>query len=105
MSAWLNFRAMKWGYEQQGLSVTSKAVLLTFAMHADARGYSWPSVERIASIWGMDRETVRRQIDALLVRRMISQTKKRRGSTGQVKVYRLPKITWGSGGQIHPLTK
>lgn len=96
MSQAINIRAVRWAYEQEGLSVTSKAVLLTFSMHANDRGYSWPSVERIASTWGMDRETVRRQIVALLVRRLICRTKKRVGTTGQVKVYRLPKITYES---------
>jgi hypothetical protein len=99
MSQAINIRAVRWVYEQDGLRVTSKGVLMTFAMHADNRGYSWPSVERIAFTWGMDRETVRRQIEKLLVRRMIYRTKKRYGSTGQVKVYRLPKITWESSGK------
>ena len=75
---------------------------MTFAIHADARGYTWPGVQRIASIWGMDRDTVRRQIAALLVRRLIYRTKKRRGTTGQVKVYRLPKITYESGSKRLP---
>ena len=75
---------------------------MTFAMHANERGYTWPGVERIASAWGMDRDTVRRQIEALLVRRKIYRTKKRRGATGQVKVYRLPKITYESGRKCRP---
>ena len=69
---------------------------MTYARHADAKGYSWPGVERIASTWGMDRHTVRRQIRKLLARRKIFPTKKTRGTTGQVKVYRLPRITWES---------
>src|SRR5262245_1913006 len=96
---WINFRALQWAYDQYDLSVTAKATLLTFAMHANGRGYTWPGVERIASTWGMDRETVRRQIERLLVRRKIYRTKKRCGATGQVKVYRLPKITYESDGQ------
>src|SRR5215831_19279225 len=99
MSQSINFRAMQWAYEQDDLNVTAKAVLVTFAVHANERGYSWPGVERIASTWGMDRETVRRQIERLLVRRKIYRTKKRCGATGQVKVYRLPKITYESGGK------
>ena len=54
---------------------------------------------------GTDRETVRRQIEALLVRRKIYGTKKRCGATGQVKVYRLPKIARGSGGKCHSFGK
>jgi len=99
MSQSINFRAVQWAYEQDDLNVTAKAVLMTFARHANERGYSWPGVERIAFTWGMDRETVRRQIEALLVRRKVYRTKKRRGATGQVKVYRLPKITYESGGK------
>jgi hypothetical protein len=98
----MNFRAVQWAYEQDDLKVTAKATLMSFAMHANERGYTWPGVERIASTWGMDRETVRRQIDALLVRRLIRPTKKRCGATGQVKVYRLPKIAYESGGKCRP---
>lgn len=105
MSQSINLRALRWAYEQDGLSVTAKAVLCDFAMHANERGYSWTGVYTIASTWGMDRKTVRRQIKALLVRRMICQTKMRRGSTGQVKVYRLPKVTYESGGKCSPLKK
>jgi len=99
IAQWINFRALQWAYDQDDLNVTAKATLMTFAMHANERGYTWPVVERIASVWGMDRETVRRQIKALLVRRKICRTKKRRGATGQVKVYRLPKITYESSGK------
>ena len=39
----MNLPALAWAYEQQGLSVTMNAVLISFsAVHADARGYSWP---------------------------------------------------------------
>jgi hypothetical protein len=99
MSQSINFRALQWAYEQTDLGVTAKAVLMTFAMHADERGYSWPGVDHIASTWGMDRKTVRRGIAALIGKRTLFRTKAHRGATGQVKVYRLPKITWGIGGK------
>ena len=86
MSQSINFRAVQWAYEQDGLGVTAKAVLVTFAMHANEHGYTWPGVDYIASRWGMDRKTVRRQIEVLLVRRMICRTKKTRGATGQVTI-------------------
>src|SRR5437867_8790320 len=94
MNQSIDLRALQWAYDQNDLSVTAKAVLVTFAMHANNQGYSWPGVERIAFTWGIDRETVRRQISVLLVRRLIYPTKKRYGATGQVKAYRLPKITY-----------
>ena len=99
----INIPAVQWAYAQKDLSVTAKAVLMTFAIHSDERGYSWPAVDRIASTWGMDRDTVRRQIDELLVRRLLRPTKKRCGSTKQVKVYRLPKNTYERGGKCPPL--
>src|SRR4051794_26198870 len=99
MSQSINIRAFQWAYDQNDLSRTAKVVLMTFAIHANDQGYSYPSVEFIASRWGMDRDTVRRQIEVLLVRRLIYRTKKRRGATGQVKVYRLPRITYESGGK------
>jgi len=99
MNQSIDLRALQWAYDQNDLSVTAKAVLVTFAMHANNQGYSWPGVERIAFTWGIDRETVRRQISVLLVRRLIYPTKKRYGATGQVKAYRLPKITYESGGK------
>jgi hypothetical protein len=98
----INIRAMQWAYDRDGLGVTAKAVLMTFAMHANAQGYSWPGVGFIASTWRMDRKTVRRQIEALLSLGVIRPTKKRCGATGQVKVYRLPKIAYESGCQRHP---
>jgi Helix-turn-helix domain len=98
---WINFRALQWAYDQGGLPVTAKAVLITLAIHTNENGYTWPGVERIASAWGMDRETVRRQIEALLVRRKIYRTKKRAGATGQVRVYRLSKIAYESSGKRH----
>jgi hypothetical protein len=99
MSQGISLRATQWAYDQEGLSATAKAVLMTFAIHANDRGYTWPGVDHIASRWGMDRKTVRRQIEVLLVRRLICRTKKRVGATGQVKVYRLPKGTYESGGK------
>lgn len=97
----INLRAPRWAYEQDDLSFAGKAVLVSFALHADHRGYTWPSVDHIAFTWRLDRRTVRRAIQALLVRRRICRTKKRRGWTGQVKVYRLPKTVWGSGREMH----
>jgi hypothetical protein len=93
----VNVAAVAWAYGQVDLpSPIAKLILLVYAIHANGRGYTWPSTELVASIGCTDRGTVRRQIRTLLVRRLLSHTKKRFGSTGQVRVYRLPKITWES---------
>src|SRR5947208_11719977 len=75
---------------------------MTFAVHANERGYTWPSVDHIAFTWRLDATTVRRQIKALLAFRKIFRTKKRCGWTGQVKVYRMPKFTRESRAQCTP---
>jgi hypothetical protein len=105
MSQWINLRALQWAYDQTELTVTTKAILMTFALHVDERGYTWPGVDHIASTWRMDRKTVRRGIDDLISLGKLFTTKQRRGATGQVKVYRLPKITWESGGKRTPFQK
>jgi regulator of replication initiation timing len=55
----INVPRLRGAYEQKGLRVTAKATLISFAIHADEGGSAWPSVERIASTWNMDRETAR----------------------------------------------
>jgi hypothetical protein len=99
----VNIRALQWALEQGGLSAPAKEVLMILAIHSDDRGYSWPSLDRIAFISGLDSKTVRRQIDELLVRGKIRRTIERRGKTKQVKVFRLPKITWERRALCPPL--
>jgi hypothetical protein len=98
-----NWRAMDWAYEQKGLTTVEREVLMSFAYHADKDGYSYPAVHTIASTSHINRPTVRRAIRSLLVRRKLCRTKERRGTTGQVKVYRLPKSTYESGIETTPL--
>jgi hypothetical protein len=102
----VNVAAVAWAYDQVDLpSPIAKVTLLVYAIHANSRGYSWPSTETIALVCCTDRTTVRRQIKALLDRRLLLATKKRFGITGQVKVYRLPKIAWQSGALRTALKK
>jgi hypothetical protein len=99
---WTNHRAVQWALKQEGMSTAEKCALVSFAEHADHRGYSWPSVDHIAFTWQLHPRTVRGAIRALLVRRKLCRTKKRRGWTGQVRVYRLPKCTYESRLQTAP---
>jgi hypothetical protein len=98
----INFRALQWAVAQRNLPAPARHILLIFAIHADERGYTWPGVDRIASISGQDPGTVRKGIEEILGKRRIFRTKKRRGATGQVKVYRLPRITYERGGKSNP---
>jgi hypothetical protein len=88
----MSWQAQAWAWEQErNLSSSEKFVLLALANHANDQGYTWPSIELIASECRQDVKTTRRQIRSLLVRRVIWLAKRRLGSTGQVRVYRLPK--------------
>jgi hypothetical protein len=91
----MSWRAIDWAWERDVDSSPERLVLLMFANHADKHtGYTWPSVDLIASVCRLDRKTVRRAIAGLLVRHSIRPTKKRFGPTGQVRVYRMPKSTY-----------
>jgi len=96
---WTNTLALQWALDQDDLPTGTKAVLVTFAAHANEGGESWPSVQLIASKWKMDRDTVRAAVRHLIANKLITDTGKKAGTTGQVKVYRLPEGE--SGGRRH----
>jgi hypothetical protein len=102
--SWINLAAMNYALEYEAETATQRIVLFELAYHSDERGYTWPSSKFIAIRWRLDRGTVRRQFKALIVRRAIFNTKKRRGNTRQIKVYRMPKFTWERGSQSTPLS-
>jgi len=94
---WINVKAVAWAFETDKVhSKEERAVLLSLAAPADERGYTWPGKGNMASTWFMHHETVANVIKALLVRRALFPTKKRRGDTRQVEVYRLPKCARSS---------
>jgi hypothetical protein len=50
--------AVAWAYDQVDLpSPIAKVILLIYAIHANSRGYSWPSTETIAFVCCTDRRT------------------------------------------------
>ena len=102
LMTWINLAALKYALEYDADSKDQRIVLFELAYHSGDRGYTWPSTKGIATRWRMDRGTVREQIKALLARRAIFRTKKRRGETRQINVYRMPKFTWESGSQTAP---
>jgi Helix-turn-helix domain len=102
--SWINLEALAYALEYDAETATQRIVLFELAYHSDDRGYTWPSSKFIAIRWRLDRKTVRRQIGALIGRRAIFNTKKRRGNTRQIKVYRMPKFTWERGSQSTPLS-
>ena len=101
---WINLPALEYAlFEYDADSKEERIVVVELYYHSDPlSGYTYPSVKGIARRWGMDRETVRDHFTALLVKRAIFATKKRRGETRQIKVYRLPKFLWQRGSQTAP---
>src|SRR4030095_6231431 len=102
---WINLQALEYAlFEYDADSKEQRIVLVELYYHSDPdSGYTYPSVKGIAQRWGMDSATVRGQVSELVVRRAIFPTKKRKGGTGQIKVYRLPKFLWQRGSQTAPL--
>jgi hypothetical protein len=93
----MSWPALQWAFDCDKTETSAeRLVLLQFANHADDRGYTWPSVEFIGSVCHLHRDTVAGAIEALIAKKAVFRTKKRRGSTGQVKVYRMPKCTYES---------
>jgi hypothetical protein len=94
---WTNYKAVRWALDTDKVhSKEERAVLVQLARHSDERGYTFPGKGHIASRWFMHHETVAGVIKSLLVRRVISPTKQRRGDTKQVEGYRLPKCARSS---------
>ncbi len=94
----MSWQALQWALDcDKHKSVAEWAVLIAYADHADKRGYSWPSKRFIASRCRLHHTSVARAIEALIARKLIFRTKKRRGNTGQVEVLRMPKSCWESG--------
>ncbi len=86
-------------------SVAEKIVLVEYANHADDRGYSWPSLKFIASVWRTHPARLRRARGSIIAKKLLFRTKKRRGSTHQNKVFRMPKCTYERGAQSPPFEK
>lgn len=94
----MSWQALQWALDcDKYESVTEWAVLIALADHADKRGYTWPSKKFIALRCRLHHASVARAISALIAGKLIFRTKKRRGKTGQVEVFRMPKSCWESG--------
>jgi len=86
-------------------STAERIVLLEYANHADGRGYTWPSLKFIASVWHTYPARLRRGRDSIIAKKLLFRTKKRRGSTRQNKVFRMPKCTYERGAESPPFEK
>jgi hypothetical protein len=71
------------------LKPLKKLVLLSLADRADEHHCAYPSMARLVEDTEMDRKTVLKIIDELIIDGLIMDTGERKGRTKQVKVYKL----------------
>jgi len=99
----INTTAVRWAFGQKGLSALRRLVLIALAMHADRNFLTFVSAETVSRETGMHRDSVRVQTTALLEYGIIHDTGERRGTTSQVKVFKL--LIFKGAGNPAPLKR
>ncbi|MFT3966834.1 MAG: helix-turn-helix domain-containing protein, partial [Sphingobium sp.] len=85
----MSWETQSWAAKQRPGSATAKLVLLGLASCSDANHCAHPSVDWLCDFGDLNRKTVIAAISRLEADRVIEDTGRRVGRTGQVKVYRL----------------
>lgn len=87
----MSIDALKWAWEQQCPSASSKLVLVALADHANGDGYCWPSMKRIGRMAGLSDRTVAYHIAHLCEAGLVEKAHRKRYE-GQYRGwhYRLP---------------
>lgn len=85
----MSFDALSWASKQQPGKMAAKMVLLCLANYANEDGEAYPSTAAIAAFGDMNHKTATTALDRLEAARLISDTGRRQGKSGQIKVYRL----------------
>lgn len=84
--------ASDWAWSLSIKPASLKLLLLSLADRADEYHCCYPSVERLVKDTGLDRKTIISNIGKLVNAGVLTDTGKRAGRTGQVKVYRLSMV-------------
>jgi hypothetical protein len=104
----MSLHAMIWVLGQDIRPSSIKFVLLALADHtgqnSEDSNLVWPSLEAICQKTSQDRKTVISALDHLERMRLLEDTGKRTGATGQVKVYRLVGLPNDSRHYTYKLT-
>ncbi len=82
-------KATDWAWRFQAPSPSAKLVLLALADRADDANECYPSVRRLECDTGLNRKTIIKATRELELAGAVIDTKKRKGATQRVKVYRL----------------
>ena len=94
-----------WAFTVEGDQRTRHVALL-LALHVDAQGEAFPSVERLAELSGMTPRTVESRLQALLGQGAIEDTGRRAGRRGTTRVLRVKNYrpaTWQKPREGLPL--
>jgi Helix-turn-helix domain len=78
---------MQWAFNQDIKPSSMKFVLVSLGDNAQHDGMAWPSIAALVQKTGQDRKTVIAALDKLEALGYLSDSGKRCGKTGQVKVY------------------
>lgn len=84
----MSIEAMQWAFNQDIKPSSVKFVLVALGDNAQHDGLAWPSIAALSEKTGQDRKTVISALDRLEAAGYLSDSGKRTGSTGQIKVYR-----------------
>jgi len=85
----VSFDALSWAAKQKPGNLAAKMVLLALANYANDAGEAYPSTAAIAEFGDMNHKTATVALDRLEVLGLISDTGRKSGRSGQIKVYRL----------------
>ena len=85
----MSIDAIRWAFSQQVRRPAAKLVLLSLADRVGESFECWPSKARLIHDTSLDRKTVQAALKYLESEGLIEDTGKRRGRTGQVRVWRL----------------
>lgn len=92
----MTIEAMVWAFKQSIKPSSTKFVLIAISDNCNVDGELWPSINHIISKTSLNRKTIIQAIGDLEEAGILSDTGRRKGSTGQIKVYRMsgyePKI-------------
>lgn len=84
------------------IGIAATAVFSLLLSHADANGYSFPSIRRLAEILSCCKDTVEKAIDLLESERMIAASRPGKGKRGYNRYRILPLLGWKSFDAVLP---
>ena len=85
----MSFEALAWAAKQTPGNMAAKMVLLALANYANENGHSYPSAKAVALFGDMNIKTVPAALARLEASGLIFDTGFRKGSTHQIKVFKL----------------